>query len=44
LGAVVVFDICSQSSFEEAKDWLQMALEVCGEKLSVVLVGNKKDL
>lgn len=44
VGAVVVFDLTNQKSFESAKSWLSLARQVCGESLSVVLVGNKSDL
>lgn len=43
-GAILVFDLTSQSSFEEVKSWYQLAMEICGEKLTGVLVGNKLDL
>lgn len=44
LGALIVFDLSSYASFEESLNWYEMAREVCGDKLSGVLVGNKSDL
>lgn len=40
----MVFDLTSQTSFEEAKSWFELAYEVCGDRISGVLIGNKLDL
>ena len=42
-GAVIVFDLTSQVSFLEVRTWLNVVKELCSEKLSIVLVGNKSD-
>ena len=42
-GVVIVFDLTSQVSFLEVQTWLNVVKELCSEKLSIVLVGNKSD-
>ena len=44
VGAVVLFDLTSSESFEKSIEWYKLALEICGKSLSVVFVGNKRDL
>ena len=43
-GALLVFDLTSRASFIQCKEWYTLAVEVCGNALACVLVGNKKDL
>ena len=44
VGALVVFDLTSHKSFEDAAAWLADCREHCKTDVSVVLVGNKSDL
>ncbi|MHA1719066.1 MAG: Rab family GTPase [Promethearchaeota archaeon] len=43
-GALVVFDVTSQSSFDHLDDWIQSLIEIRGDKVPMILIGNKIDL
>ena len=43
-GALLVFDVTSQSSFDNLGDWLTSLYDVRGEKIPLILIGNKIDL
>lgn len=40
----IVFDISQKSSFLKANDWIQLTRQNLGEKVKIILVGNKCDL
>ena len=42
-GAIIMFDVTSPLSFEDAIDWRRDVLKVCGD-IPVAIVGNKADL
>lgn len=42
-GAVIVFDLTSQVSFLEVRNWVDVVRERCSEGIPLVLVGNKTD-
>ncbi len=43
-GALVVFDITSQASFDHLDDWIGSLIEIRGDKVPMILIGNKVDL
>lgn len=44
IGAVVVFDLTEQKTFEELDEWRDMIQTYCCADVVTILVGNKKDL
>ncbi len=43
-GALVVFDVTAQNSFENLEDWIQSLIEIRGDQVPMVIIGNKIDL
>eukprot|EP01029_Cantina_marsupialis_P020456 TRINITY_DN47946_c4_g1_i1.p1 TRINITY_DN47946_c4_g1~~TRINITY_DN47946_c4_g1_i1.p1 ORF type:complete len:194 (+),score=39.82 TRINITY_DN47946_c4_g1_i1:152-733(+) len=43
-GAIVVYDITDEGSFNRAEKWIDVLMEKCKMPVSFVLVGNKSDL
>jgi Ras-related protein Rab-2A len=43
-GALLVYDVSRRDSFEHVKAWYDRAMQLGGEDLICVLVGNKSDL
>lgn len=43
-GAILVYDVSSDESFEKIKMWIKELKKVVGEDISCVIVGNKIDL
>ncbi len=41
---VVVYDITSERSFLNAREWMDSALEGAGREVTLMLLGNKMDL
>lgn len=37
-------DLTNKKSFENSMEWYKLAQEVCGNNLSTIFVGNKRDL
>ena len=44
VGCIVMFDLTNKKSFENSMEWYKLAQEVCGNNLSTIFVGNKRDL
>ena len=44
VGALLVYDITSRSSFDNALDWLTRLKENAQEDIVILLIGNKTDL
>jgi small GTP-binding protein len=44
IGAVLVYDITSDSSFDDLSLWLRDLRELCDQNVCILLVGNKADL
>ncbi len=44
MGALLVYDISKQSSFENIKRWLKELRDHADEHIAIMLVGNKSDL
>ena len=40
---VVVYDITSERSFINAREWLESAVDGAGKEVSLMLLGNKLD-
>ena len=43
-GALLVYDITTRESFENVKRWLAETQENAPKSISIILIGNKKDL
>jgi small GTP-binding protein len=43
-GAVIVFDVTNEKSFEALEEWISMFLDVAGTDTKLVLIGNKCDV
>lgn len=43
-GAVLVYDITDQDSFEKVKNWVKELQKMLGNEVVLVIVGNKTDL
>ena len=43
-GAIIVFDICSEDSFNHVPLWIDKLQKKCTESPAIILVGNKLDL
>ena len=41
---MLTYDITNYSSFKSLKEWLKEVREHAGNKISIILVGNKSDL
>ena len=44
MGAIIIFDITNEKSFNNLKNWVQMVKEECGPHMTIIIVGNKNDL
>ena len=44
IGALLVYDITNQQSFDNLPNWLRDSLEATNQNIGLVLVGNKADL
>ena len=43
-GALLIYDITDQGSFEKVKMWIKELKRALGESCSLLIVGNKLDL
>jgi len=43
-GALVVFDLSRAKTFSKMKDWISDMKQLIGERIPVVIIGNKSDL
>ena len=44
MGALILYDITDENSFNNLKLWVSMVKEECGKHMKIVIVGNKIDL
>jgi len=44
VGALLVFDVTDQESFEDLPDWLEKLRENTDKGITTILIGNKSDL
>ena len=42
--AFLVFDLTNKRTFNNCKYWIETLKEICGDKTTIVLLGNKNDL
>ncbi|XP_023327347.1 ras-related protein Rab-21 [Eurytemora carolleeae] len=43
-GAVLVYDITDEDSFQKVQSWVRELKKMLGDEISIVIVGNKTDL
>ncbi|CAO1419543.1 unnamed protein product [Diamesa serratosioi] len=43
-GALLVYDICDEQSFQKIKVWIKELKKVLGQDISIIIVGNKIDM
>ena len=43
-GAILLYDITKNKSFENIENWKEQLVKNCGENVPFILIGNKKDL
>ena len=44
MGAIIIYDITSEKSYINLKEWVKMVKEECGPHMKIIIVGNKLDL
>jgi len=43
-GALIVFDVLSQKSFDNLEDWVQSFIQIRGKEMPMLLIANKIDM
>ncbi len=43
-GALIVFDVTAQSSFDSLDEWIKSLIEIRGDSVPMIIIGNKIDL
>ena len=43
-GALIVFDVLSQKSFDNLEDWTQSFIQIRGANMPMILIANKIDM
>lgn len=43
-GALIVFDVTDQQSFDDLEEWIQSLVEIRGNEVPMIIIGNKIDL
>lgn len=44
MGAIIIYDITNEKSYNNLKSWVQLIREECGSHMQIIIVGNKCDL
>ena len=44
MGALILYDITDENSFDKLKSWINMIKEECGKHMQMIIIGNKSDL
>ena len=44
MGALIIYDITNETSYNNLKSWVSLIKEECGKHMQIILVGNKSDL
>ena len=44
MGALILYDITNETSYNNLKAWVSLIKEECGKHMQLILVGNKSDL
>ncbi|CAF1536992.1 unnamed protein product, partial [Didymodactylos carnosus] len=43
VGTILVYDICTRSTFESIRQWLKEVRDYADDKIAIMLIGNKLD-
>ena len=43
-GAILIYDITNENSYNILKDWIKLIREECGKHMQIIMIGNKCDL
>ena len=43
-GIILLFDLTNKESFENLNSWIKIIRDYCGNKMQILILGNKKDL
>ena len=43
-GALIVFDVTDKQSFDDLEEWIQSLVEIRGNEVPMIIIGNKIDL
>ena len=43
-GALIVFDVTDKQSFDDLEEWIQSLIEIRGNDVPMIIIGNKIDL
>ena len=44
MGAIIIYDITNERSYNNLKEWIKLIREECGKHMQIIMVGNKCDL
>ena len=44
MGALIIYDITNEASYNNLKSWVQLIKEECGKHMQLIILGNKSDL
>ena len=44
MGAIIIYDITNEKSYNNLKEWMKLIREECGKHMQIIMVGNKCDL
>jgi small GTP-binding protein len=44
MGAILIYDITNEKSYNNLKEWMKLIREECGKHMQIIMVGNKCDL
>ena len=44
MGALIIYDITNEASYNNLKSWVKLIKEECGKHMQLIIVGNKSDL
>ena len=44
MGALIIYDITNEASYNNLKSWVKLIKEECGKHMRLIILGNKSDL
>ena len=44
MGALIIYDITNETSYNNLKSWVKLIKEECGKHMQLIILGNKSDL
>jgi len=44
MGALIIYDITNEASYNNLKSWVKLIKEECGKHMQLIILGNKSDL